>query len=103
MIEKAVASDPKNMAYRDSLGWALYRLGRADEAVAELQAAASVEQPDGVILDHLGDALAKSGNTAAAVDAWTRSAAAFEKNSDAEKAKVVRDKATQAQAAAKAN
>jgi tetratricopeptide (TPR) repeat protein len=103
MIEKAVASDPKNMAYRDSLGWVLYRLGRAEEAVAELQAAASVNEPDGVILDHLGDALAKSGNVPQAIDAWNRAAAAFEKNNDADKAKAARDKVSQAQAAAEAN
>ena len=44
------------MAYRDSLGWVLFRLGTLDEAVAELKAAAAADEPDGVILDHLGDA-----------------------------------------------
>ena len=32
MIEKAVEGDPDNIAYRDSLGWALYRLERYREA-----------------------------------------------------------------------
>ena len=34
MIQKAVEGDPDNAAYRDSLGWVLYRLGRIDEEVA---------------------------------------------------------------------
>ena len=28
MIQQAVAAEPDNAAYRDSLGWVLYRLGR---------------------------------------------------------------------------
>ena len=57
MIEQAVAAEPKNLAFRDSLGWALYRLGRFPEAVVELRTATAVEKPDATVLDHLGDAL----------------------------------------------
>ena len=60
MIRKAVAAEPDNAAYRDSLGWVLYRLGRGEEAVAELQKAAAGKDPDGEILDHLGDAWRRS-------------------------------------------
>ncbi|MEX0978988.1 MAG: tetratricopeptide repeat protein [Pirellulales bacterium] len=92
MIQVAVADDPKNMAYRDSLGWVLFRLGKYPEAVAELKVAASAPNPDGVVLDHLGDALEKNGEQAAAIDAWKRSAEAFEKSSEVEKAQAVREK-----------
>ncbi len=34
MIQKAVQSDPKNMAYRDSLGWVVFRVGRYEAAAA---------------------------------------------------------------------
>ncbi len=97
MIQFAVANDSKNMAYRDSLGWALFRLGRYPEAVAELKAAANVEEPDGVILDHLAEALAKGGDLPAAIDTWNRAALTFEKHSEPEKAKQARDKIAQAQ------
>ena len=97
MIEVAVTSDPKNMAYRDSLGWVLFRLGKYPDAVAELKVAASAPDPDGVVLDHLGDALAKNGEQAAAIDAWKRSVHAFEKSADMEKAQAVRDKLKQAE------
>ena len=79
MIRKAVAAEPDNAAYRDSLGWVLYRLGRGEEAVAELQKAAAGKDPDGEILDHLGDALAKIGRADKADEAWRRTAAAFRK------------------------
>ncbi len=62
MIRKAVEAEPDNGAYRDSLGWVLYRLGRYEEAIAELEKAAE-RQPDGVIFDHLGDAYRKSAST----------------------------------------
>jgi tetratricopeptide (TPR) repeat protein len=72
MIQNAVACEPENFAYRDSLGWALYRLGRYDEAVEELSLAAKTEQPDPVILDHLADAQMAVGNRADAIRLWRR-------------------------------
>lgn len=100
MIQVAVAADPKNMAYRDSLGWVLFRLGRYGESVAELKVAAAVEEPDGVILDHLASALEKHGDHAAAAETWRRAAAAFEKHAEPEKAKQATDKAVAAESAA---
>ena len=41
MIQEAVDAQPDNMAYRDSLGWVLFRLGKHREAVAELEKAAA--------------------------------------------------------------
>ena len=37
MIREAVAAEPDNAAYRDSLGWVLFRLGKYPQAVAELK------------------------------------------------------------------
>ena len=72
MIQKAVAAEPDNMAYRDSLGWVLFRLGRYAEAVAELEKAAAGKKPDAVVLDHLGDAYQKAGRRDKAVEAWRK-------------------------------
>ncbi len=98
MLREAVAAEPKNMAYRDSLGWVLFRLGRTGEAVTELQAAAGVEKPDGVVLDHLGDALAAKGDAAAAVAAWTKAVAAFDKEDEQSKRRQTQEKLDRAQA-----
>lgn len=95
MIERAVAAEPENAAFRDSLGWIYYRLGRFDEAVAELKKAATGNDPDGVMLEHLGDACLAAGQKEAADDAWRKSLAAFEKQGDADKIARVKKKLEQ--------
>lgn len=78
MIRKAVQGEPDNAAYRDSLGWVLFRLGRFPEAVTELEKAAAAE-PDAVVLDHLGDAYARLKQLDKARTHWKRAAEAFQK------------------------
>jgi len=41
LIRKAVEMEPENGAFIDSLGWAYFKLGRLDEALAELLRAVS--------------------------------------------------------------
>lgn len=72
MIERAVARQPDNGAIVDSLGWALYKLGRFDEAVGYLERAASLEAVDPIINDHLGDALWVVGRRIEAEFQWNR-------------------------------
>ena len=91
MIERAVAAEPDNSAYRDSLGWVYYRLGRYDEALAELKKAVA-DRPEGVVLDHLGDAYLRSGQPQQAKDAWRRAAEALEKEKETQKADEVKRK-----------
>src|SRR5262249_892052 len=92
MIQKAVNKEPKNMAYRDSLGWGLFRLGRTPEAIAELKVAAGSPEPDGVVLEHLGDALMAGGDAKGAAESWTRASEYFEKHEQPDKAKAAREK-----------
>lgn len=60
MIRKAVEAEPDNAAYLDSLAWVLHRLGRSAEALPHMEKAAQLmaDEPDSVVLDHLGDILA---------------------------------------------
>jgi tetratricopeptide (TPR) repeat protein len=53
LCRKAVEANPDNMAYRDSLGWALFRAGKISEAVRFLTAALSQRPGDEVIKGHL--------------------------------------------------
>ena len=93
MCRQAVEAEPDNHAYRDSLGWALYRLGRFEPAVKELEAAvAGDDEPDGVVLDHLGDAQRAAGQTDAARATWKRAVEAFEREKESTKAKAVAKK-----------
>lgn len=78
MIQNAVAAEPDNPAYRDSLGWVLYRLERYEEALVEMQKAADTEEPDGVILDHLGDVYLGLGNVEKARESWQQALELFE-------------------------
>jgi tetratricopeptide (TPR) repeat protein len=92
MIGAAVAAEPENRAYLDSLGWIYYRLGRYAEAVTQLEKAVDEKQPDGTVLDHLGDAYEKLGRQSQAVTAWRRAKQALEKEQETEKAKKVQEK-----------
>ncbi len=55
LILRAVALDPDNGAYVDSLGWAYFQLGRYQEARDHLEWAARLTPDDATILEHLGD------------------------------------------------
>lgn len=92
MIEQAVAEEPDNRAYQDSLGWVLYRQGEYEQAVEILEKAAAGEDPDGVILDHLGDGYEKIDQGDKARDAWRRSIEAFEEHDQPDEAAAVREK-----------
>ena len=92
MIEKAVAAEPDNLAYRDSLGWLLYRMGKGPEAVAALEKAASAAKPDGVVLDHLGDAYLLVHQRDKAVETWRKAAETMRQNKEPEKAAAVEKK-----------
>ena len=91
MIQRAVAAEPDNTAYRDSLGWVYYRLGRYADAVRELEKAAG-QTADGVILDHLGDAYSKLQQPDKAQAAWRRALAVFEEQDDTQQVESVRTK-----------
>jgi tetratricopeptide (TPR) repeat protein len=72
MVEKAVASDPRNGAMVDSLGWAQYRLGDYKKAVEKLEEAVELEAGDPEINNHLGDAYWKVGRRDEALFQWRR-------------------------------
>ena len=53
LCRRAVESNPKNVAYKDSLGWALFRAGKTSEAVSHLTEAYSSCPEDSTIRNHL--------------------------------------------------
>jgi tetratricopeptide (TPR) repeat protein len=55
MIQQAVAQEPENGAFIDSLGWVYYRMGRLSEARDQLERAVRLTRGDPVVLEHLGD------------------------------------------------
>jgi tetratricopeptide (TPR) repeat protein len=78
MIEKAVAAQPQDGYIVDSLGWAFYKLGRIDEAVATLEQAVLLRPNDAEINDHLGDAYWTAGRKLEAKFQWNVAASVDE-------------------------
>lgn len=55
LIERALAIDPENGAYLDSYAWVLYKMGKYEEALAQMKKALKGEIEDPVLYDHQGD------------------------------------------------
>jgi tetratricopeptide (TPR) repeat protein len=72
LIQKAVSIQPENPAFLDSLGWALFRLGRAEQAEPYLVRAAQGSRDDATVLEHLGDVQAKLGQRAEALKSYRK-------------------------------
>lgn len=72
MLARAHAADPENGNIQDSLGWAQYRQGQFDTAVATLEAAVDKEPANPEITDHLGDAYWRVGREREARWLWSR-------------------------------
>ncbi|MBU3666148.1 MAG: tetratricopeptide repeat protein [Chthoniobacterales bacterium] len=74
-IRRALAQEPDNPAYLDSLGWVCHQQGRYHEALVPLERAVQLaSEPDATIQEHLGDVLEKLGRTKDAIKAWERAA-----------------------------
>jgi tetratricopeptide (TPR) repeat protein len=71
-IERALKVEPDNPSYIDSLGWALFKQGKFEEAEPHLQKAAEALPEQSVIQDHYGDVLAERGKWSDAITAWER-------------------------------
>ncbi len=72
MLKRAVGKRPDSGFIVDSLGWAHYRLGHYDDAVAYLERAVALEPGEAVINDHLGDAFWRTGRKIEARYQWAR-------------------------------
>ncbi len=97
MTTRSVGVDPANAAYRDTLGWIHYKMGRPEEAVKQLLLAADLEKQDsryvsGEILDHLAHAQLSAGLKSTALKTWRQAAAAFRTENEPEKARAVEAK-----------
>jgi len=72
LIRKALAVEPENGAYLDTLGWIYYMQGHYTQALEKLKEALRFVEDDPVIREHLGDTYMKLGDREAAVRHWEK-------------------------------
>ena len=72
LTRRAVALKPDNGAYVDSLGWALFKVGKVAEALREIQRAVELVEDDPVIFEHLGEIYLIQEHRDEAKAAWIR-------------------------------
>lgn len=70
MIFEAYRQNPEDGHIMDSLGWALYRMGKFDDAIKILERAAEYLPANAIVCDHLGDAYWQVGRKAEAKFQW---------------------------------
>ncbi|HEX3822762.1 MAG TPA: tetratricopeptide repeat protein [Candidatus Sulfotelmatobacter sp.] len=71
-VKQALAFEPNNGAYLDSLGWVYFKLGKYDLAEENLNKAAVHMSYDPTVQEHLGDLYQKTGRLKLAAAHWDR-------------------------------
>ena len=73
LATRALAMEPDNGAYVDTLGWIYYRQGRYQDALAELKRAHELLPDDPVVADHVGDVYYALSRRDEALRYWKKS------------------------------
>jgi len=71
-LKRAIAIEPDNGSFLDSIGWAYYKDGKLDLAFENMKRAADQLPANSVVQDHYGDVLSKMGRWDDAIAAWNR-------------------------------
>jgi tetratricopeptide (TPR) repeat protein len=72
LVKRALAIDPDNGSYLDSIGWAYFKGNKLDLALEHLQKAADMLTTNSVVQDHYADVLFRLGRYDDAIVAWNR-------------------------------
>jgi tetratricopeptide (TPR) repeat protein len=70
LIQRALKLQPANGGYLDSLGWIYYKKGQYKRAMEVLERAVALDKNEGVIWEHLGDALVALGQKKDALEKY---------------------------------
>jgi tetratricopeptide (TPR) repeat protein len=84
-VKEALAIEPRNGAYLDSLGWAFFKLNDMQNAEKYLLEADGLVKNDPTIFDHLGDLYYKTGNLDKAQSYWMKSVSIGTEQEDIQK------------------
>ncbi len=72
MARRAVALDPQNPSYLDTLGWIYFKLNQFDEARKWIGQAVDLGPVSAAVYDHYGDVHARLGDFDAARSFWRK-------------------------------
>ena len=89
MARKAVEAQPDNASFLDTIGWVYYRLGKYEEAEANIKRAIEKGEVNPVVYEHLGDVYFKMNDKEKALEEWSR-ALKLDKDNSALREKVAR-------------
>lgn len=90
MIFEAYRQDPEDGYIMDSVGWALFKMGKYDDAVKVLERAAEHLPDNAVICDHLGDAYWQIGRKNEAEYQWKHALSLKDENKEIDRNTVQR-------------
>jgi tetratricopeptide (TPR) repeat protein len=89
MAKKAVAAQPDNTSYLDTIGWVHYRLGEYKEAEEYIKKAIEKGEANAVVHEHLGDVYYKMNDPERALEQW-KIALKMDETNQTLKAKIAR-------------
>ena len=72
LIKKAIALDPENGYFLDTIGWVEFKRKNFKNAVFYLEKASSILPNSAEVLDHLGDCYFRLGRKKEAIYQWER-------------------------------
>jgi tetratricopeptide (TPR) repeat protein len=90
LIERALALEPWNGAFLDSLGWARFQAGEFEKAREPLERAAREFPRDATVLEHLGDLYEQLGEATKAEAAWQQALDAEPDNAEMLRSKLAK-------------
>jgi len=80
LSKKAIALEPGNSAYLDTIGWIYFKLGQLDFALKYIQESVEIENTNAVVLEHLGDILISDSRFSEAVNYYKKAYELDQKN-----------------------
>jgi tetratricopeptide (TPR) repeat protein len=75
MAKKAIALEPNNASYLDTIGWIYYKLNKTKKAKQFLEYSLEIVEDNSVVLEHLGDVFMKDNKLKEAINYYKRALA----------------------------
>ena len=72
MAKKAIAVDPNNSSFLDTIGWIYYKMGDYEKAKENIEKAMITDSDNPTLLHHLGDVYSKLGENKKALEYWKK-------------------------------